>query len=145
MRRGIGHVRVRCASGGRRRGARDGTRRICQLWIAVCRGGAYSSDTLPRGSLDQCGFKIQLEAPMRRIPIAMISSICIGALASCSSQQPAPPPTAANPAATEGTVTFSGGAVAVGIGYQWGNGTLTFQGRQYAFRMTGLSVVDVGV
>ena len=82
---------------------------------------------------------------MRRSTIFMISSICIGALASCSSQQPAAPATAANPGATDGTVTFSGGAVAVGIGYQWANGTLTYQGRQYPFRMTGLSVVDVGV
>jgi hypothetical protein len=82
---------------------------------------------------------------MRRFTIAMVSSIFIGALAGCSSEQPAAPNTAANPAANEGAVTFSGGAVAVGVGYQWGNGTLTFQGRQYAFRMTGLSVVDVGV
>jgi hypothetical protein len=82
---------------------------------------------------------------MRRFTIAMVSSICIGALAGCSSQPPAAPATAAaNPAATEGTVTFSGGAVAIGIGYQWANGTLTYQGRQYAFRMTGLSVVDIG-
>ncbi len=52
---------------------------------------------------------------------------------------------AANPGATEGTVTFSGGAVAIGIGFQWGNGTLTYQGRQYPFKVDGLSVVDVGV
>jgi hypothetical protein len=76
----------------------------------------------------------------------MVSSlVCIGALASCSPQQPAAPAAAANPGATEGTVTFSGGAVALGVGYQWGSGTLTYQGRQYAFSMTGLSVVDVGV
>jgi hypothetical protein len=85
--------------------------------------------------------------PMRRFTIAMVSSICIGALAGCgsSSQQPAAPATAVANPATEGTVTFSGGAVAVGIGWQWANGTLTYQGRQYPFRMTGLSVVDVGV
>jgi hypothetical protein len=46
---------------------------------------------------------------------------------------------------TEGTVTFSGGAVAIGIGFQWGNGTLTYRGQQYPFRLDGLSVVDVGV
>jgi hypothetical protein len=84
---------------------------------------------------------------MRRFTIAMVSAICVGALAGCgssSSQQPTAPATVANPA-TEGTVTFSGGAVAIGVGYQWANGTLTYQGRQYPFRMTGLSVVDVGV
>jgi hypothetical protein len=86
-----------------------------------------------------------MEEPMRRFTIALMSTICIGALVGCNSSQPAAPQTAAaNPGANEGTVTFSGGAVALGIGYQWGNGTLTFQGRQYPFRMSGLSVVDVG-
>jgi hypothetical protein len=28
---------------------------------------------------------------------------------------------------------------------QWGNGTLTYQGQQYPFKMNGLSVLDVGV
>ena len=46
---------------------------------------------------------------------------------------------------TEGSVTFTGGAVAIGIGFQWGSGTLTYQGQQYPFRVNGLSVVDVGV
>jgi hypothetical protein len=52
---------------------------------------------------------------------------------------------ATNTGTTEGTVTFSGGAVAIGIGFQWGNGTLTYQGRQYPFKADGLSVLDVGV
>jgi hypothetical protein len=82
---------------------------------------------------------------MRRFTIAVISSVCIGVLASCSSQQQAAPAAAANPGPTDGTVAFTGGAVALGIGYQWGNGTLTYQGRQYPFRMSGLSVIDVGV
>jgi hypothetical protein len=73
-----------------------------------------------------------------------IAALGLGALAGCASQAPAPSP-AANLGATEGTISFTGGAVAIGIGFQWGNGTLTYQGRQYAFRMDGLSVVDVGV
>ncbi len=44
-----------------------------------------------------------------------------------------------------GTITLSGGAVAVGIGYTWGNGVLDFKGKKYAFTVDGLSVVDVGV
>jgi len=43
-----------------------------------------------------------------------------------------------------GTVSFSGGAVALGVGFQWGSGVLTFRGRQYPFRVHGLSVLDVG-
>jgi hypothetical protein len=82
---------------------------------------------------------------MRRFMIAAVALLSLGSLASCASQQPAAPAMAANPGATEGTVTFTGGAVAIGIGFQWGNGTLTYQGRQYSFKLDGLSVVDVGV
>src|ERR1700726_940856 len=82
---------------------------------------------------------------MRRFMIAAVALLSVGSLASCASQQPAAPTMAANPGATEGTVTFTGGAVAIGIGFQWGSGTLTYQGRQYPFRLDGLSVVDVGV
>ena len=32
-------------------------------------------------------------------------------------------PATANLSSSEGTVTFSGGAFAVGIGFQWGSGT----------------------
>src|ERR1700742_2114204 len=79
---------------------------------------------------------------MHRLMTTAIAALSVWALASCASQPP-PPPTA-NLGQTEGTVTFRGGAVAVGIGFQWGNGTLTYQGRQYPFRLNGLSVLDVG-
>ncbi|HSB79688.1 MAG TPA: hypothetical protein VLH58_02530 [Candidatus Methylomirabilis sp.] len=42
------------------------------------------------------------------------------------------------------TLTFSGGSVSVGIGYSWGSGTLTYQGKDYAFSVEGLSVGVVG-
>jgi len=81
---------------------------------------------------------------MRHFMATTIAALSVGVLASCASQPP-PPPISAGLAATEGTVSFTGGAVAIGIGIQWGNGTLNYQGRQYSFRMDGLSVVDVGV
>ena len=81
---------------------------------------------------------------MHRHIMAMIAALSIGALASCTSSPP-PPATSAPVVSTEGTVTFSGGAVAIGIGFQWGNGILTYQGQQYPFRVNGISVVDVGV
>jgi hypothetical protein len=67
-------------------------------------------------------------------------------LAGCASQQAAtaPMPAAIDQGATDGTVAFTGGAVALGIGFQWGGGTLNFRGAQYPFRASGLSVVDVG-
>jgi hypothetical protein len=44
-----------------------------------------------------------------------------------------------------GTVSIELTSVAVGIGGTWGNGVLTFQGKEYKFKMNGFSVVDVGV
>ena len=73
-----------------------------------------------------------------------VAAASLTALASCAPQQP-PTPQVAATGSTEGTVTFSGGAVAAGIGFQWGNGVLTFRGGQYPFRVSGLSVVDIGI
>ena len=41
---------------------------------------------------------------------------------------------------------LSGGAVAVGIGFTWGHGTLYFSKdqKQYKFKLSGVSIVDVG-
>ena len=79
---------------------------------------------------------------MLRLMTNAIVALCVCVLVSCASK-PTPPPVA-NLDQTEGTITFTGGAVAIGIGFQWGNGTLTYQGRQYPFKLNGLSVLDVG-
>ena len=42
-------------------------------------------------------------------------------------------------------ISFSGGSVAAGVGYTWGDGTLHFNGKSYPFSVHGLSVVDVGL
>lgn len=41
-------------------------------------------------------------------------------------------------------VALSAGDVAVGVGFVWGGGTLTYQGAELPFSLSGLSVVDVG-
>jgi hypothetical protein len=51
---------------------------------------------------------------------------------------------AADPAPS-GTVKMSSKAVAVGIGVSWGDGTLTYGGKDYAFSVDGLSVADLGI
>jgi hypothetical protein len=45
----------------------------------------------------------------------------------------------------DATVTMSEGQVAFGIGFSWGKGVLTFEGKEYPFKVSGLSVVDVGI
>lgn len=54
--------------------------------------------------------------------------------------------TLALPASTpDATVDFSGGSVAAGVGYTWGSGVLHYQGKDYRFKLKGLSVPAVGV
>ena len=45
----------------------------------------------------------------------------------------------------DATLKLSGGSMAVGIGWSWGKGTLTYKGKTYPFKVEGLSVGDVGV
>ncbi|HME68513.1 MAG TPA: hypothetical protein VKM54_01430 [Myxococcota bacterium] len=52
------------------------------------------------------------------------------------------PAEAAEPNAT---LQLTGGAVAAGVGFSWGSGTLTFRGKQYPVSVAGLSVGDVGI
>lgn len=46
---------------------------------------------------------------------------------------------------TTGKVTVESKAVAVGVGVSWGDGTLTYRGKQHKFSVEGLSVLDLGV
>lgn len=45
----------------------------------------------------------------------------------------------------DATVRLSKGAVALGIGFSWGEGTLTFQGKNHPFKVEGLSVGELGI
>lgn len=87
--------------------------------------------------------KVRGEIAMHHITTTALAALGICALTSCASHPPQP--SAAYLGPTEGSITFSGGAIAIGVGFQWGSGTLTYQGRQYPFSLNGLSVVDVGV
>ena len=42
------------------------------------------------------------------------------------------------------TVQLEGGSVAAGIGFVWGYGTIKYQDIERAFKVSGLSIVDVG-
>jgi len=43
-----------------------------------------------------------------------------------------------------GTITMESHSVALGFGVNWGHGTLKFKGKEYKFKLNGLSVVDLG-
>jgi hypothetical protein len=48
------------------------------------------------------------------------------------------------PEIADGSITISGGVVALGVGYEWARGTLIYHGRAYPFWVRGLSVMDIG-
>ena len=52
---------------------------------------------------------------------------------------------AAEDAQPSATVAIETKAVAVGVGYSWGDGVLSFQDEEYTFKIKGLSVIDVGI
>jgi hypothetical protein len=53
---------------------------------------------------------------------------------------------AAEKAATpSGKVTIQSTAVAAGVGVTWGDGKLTFKGKDYPFSIDGLTLVDWGI
>ena len=58
---------------------------------------------------------------------------------------PAPAPPQPVSAPPPPYVELESRQVAAGIGIRWGSGTLSFDGRQHAFTVKGLSLVDVGV
>ena len=45
----------------------------------------------------------------------------------------------------DATLKLSEGQVGIGIGWSWGKGVLTYKGKDYPFKVEGLSVGDVGV
>jgi hypothetical protein len=45
----------------------------------------------------------------------------------------------------DATLTLTQGQVAAGIGWSWGKGVLKYEGKEYPFKVKGLSVVDIGI
>ena len=45
----------------------------------------------------------------------------------------------------DATLELSGGSFAVGIGFSWGKGTLTYKGKEYPVKVDGLSLGKVGL
>jgi hypothetical protein len=57
----------------------------------------------------------------------------------------APTGRAAEEKKPDATVKMSGKSVAAGVGFSWGSGVLTYQGKQYPFSVSGLSAGNIGV
>ena len=50
-----------------------------------------------------------------------------------------------NQSGPDATLRLSGGSFALGIGFRWGSGTLTYKGKDYPVKVNGLSVGKVGM
>jgi hypothetical protein len=72
----------------------------------------------------------------RRVLLGLVAATSIAVLAAGWARAQSPPTTA--------TIEFHGGAVAVGVGFSWGGGTLTYDGKKYPISVNGLSALDVG-
>ena len=45
----------------------------------------------------------------------------------------------------DATLRLSGGSFALGIGFRWGSGTLSYKGKDYPIKVNGLSIGKVGM
>jgi len=82
---------------------------------------------------------------MHKLIVSLVATLFVSsALAAGDASSTSPP--VADGAIPSAYVWLSGGSVAVGIGYVWGHGTLYYSKdqKQYKFKVSGVSVVDVG-
>lgn len=79
---------------------------------------------------------------MRPSSFRLLGCLLSLALATLSLAEPA----RAEPRATplDAVARFRADTVALGVGYSWGSGHLTFKGRDHNFSIAGLSVVAIG-
>ncbi|GAC1344112.1 MAG: hypothetical protein NVSMB18_21140 [Acetobacteraceae bacterium] len=72
----------------------------------------------------------------------MLASACVAVLATGPAFAQRRDPGVSG--APSGTIALSARGAAVGVGYTWGNGTLTYGGRRYPFAVNGITIADVG-
>jgi hypothetical protein len=78
---------------------------------------------------------------MRKSLLSLFATVLVSTAAVAADSPPV-----AEGAIPSAFVWLSGGSVAIGIGYTWGHGTLYYSKnqKQYKFKLSGVSVVDVG-
>jgi len=76
--------------------------------------------------------------------VARLAIVTLGAILPPAFAADASTPPVSDSTPADASVELSGGTVAAGIGYTWGDGSLTFKSRKHNFSISGLSIVDVG-
>lgn len=82
---------------------------------------------------------------MRKYYLSLVALALVSNFALTTSASAAESPVAEG-AIPSAYLWLSGGAVAIGIGYSWGHGTLYYSKdqKEHAFKLSGVSVADVG-
>jgi hypothetical protein len=78
---------------------------------------------------------------MRTLAVTVMACALFSGATLAEDSTQAPSRTGAEP---DATVELSGGAIAAGIGYEWGHGDVLYQGQKHQFNLSGISIVDVG-
>src|SRR5207344_1765217 len=73
---------------------------------------------------------------MKRLTVSLLALVITQSLFSLAFAEEEKP---------DATLKLSEGQVAAGIGWSWGKGVLTYEGKSYPFKVDGLSVGDVGI
>jgi len=72
----------------------------------------------------------------RKLPLLALGAVLAAALVATAMAQSKTP---------DATLRVESTSIAAGIGVSWGDGKINFKGKDYAFKVTGLSVVDLGI
>jgi hypothetical protein len=83
---------------------------------------------------------------MRKIFLSLVATVLASTVAVAGEGPSSATPPVAEGSVPSGYVWLSGGVIAVGIGYSWGHGTFynSRDQKEYKFKITGVSVADVG-
>jgi hypothetical protein len=83
---------------------------------------------------------------MRKLFFSLFATVLVSTVAVASGDASSASPPVSEQSIPSAYVWLSGGAVGVGIGYTWGHGTLYYSKdqKQYKFKLSGVSVADVG-
>jgi hypothetical protein len=83
---------------------------------------------------------------MYKLLLSVVAAVFVCSVAVTAKGASSGPPPVGEGAIPSGYVWLSGGSVAIGIGYSWGHGTLydSKDQKEYKFKISGVSVADVG-
>jgi len=83
---------------------------------------------------------------VRNLFLSFFATVLVSTIAVAAGDASSASPPVTEQSIPSAYVWLSGGAVGVGIGYTWGHGTLYYSKdqKQYKFKLSGVSVADVG-